>query len=305
MASQLAIEITLEQVNNCIFAGATPANTNWTTFQQQALSYSVGNINLIPEILEFDSSYDEAFLRGLQTGGIPIKFSSWHTFLFSSQSSSIVNLLIQERLRSVKSLFTVQRRAQPNIVVDNGATFFDTSSNGQSTLQNYQYRIGGRYFPAAPVQCSTTTGSAVSNGGAEAYLELQKAVNIVGDYRLSTPANILRWGMQSTSSGVLQEFDFTRSLSGFDENNCPVVPSPGAGNLAGTLGSQCFAAAVSLETSNGIEISGLNAEEQVYFLITSSLIFLFLLLGNLRKLPGLLLLLRLWNVMFITTRCWY
>jgi len=69
MASQLAIEITLEQVNNCVFASsATPAN--WTSFQQQALTYAVGNINLIPEILEFDSSYDEAFLRGLQTGGM-------------------------------------------------------------------------------------------------------------------------------------------------------------------------------------------------------------------------------------------
>lgn len=63
MASQLAIEITLEQPNSCIFAqpgtasGATP-------------TYGVTNVNLIPEILEFDSSYDAMFLRGLQDGGV-------------------------------------------------------------------------------------------------------------------------------------------------------------------------------------------------------------------------------------------
>ena len=190
-----------------------------------------------------------------------MKFSSWHTFLFSSQSSSIVNLLIQERSRSVKSIFTVQRRAQPSVNADNGATFLDTSTDGASTLQSYQYRIGGRYFPAAPVQCSTTTGSAVSNGCAEAYIELQKAVNIVGDYRLSTPCNIIRWGLQS-ATGVLQELDFSTSVKSFDSSNRPVLLASDTDTIAGTMGSQCFAAAVSLETSNGIEISGLNAEEQ-------------------------------------------
>jgi hypothetical protein len=32
--------------------------------------------------------------------------------------------------------------------------------------------------------------------------------------------------------------------------------------FCGTLGSNCFAMAIDLETSNGMEISGLNAEEQ-------------------------------------------
>lgn len=67
MASQLAIEITLEQAAACIFSqkatgtGGTPP------------TYDVRNINLIPEILEFDASYDAMFLKGLQEGGVPIK----------------------------------------------------------------------------------------------------------------------------------------------------------------------------------------------------------------------------------------
>lgn len=197
-----------------------------------------------------------------------------HTFLFSSATASNVNLLIQERSRSVKSIFTVQRRSQPNIQVDNGATFFDTSVDPLGgTLQSYQYRVGGRYFPAAPVQCSVNTGSAVTNGGAEAYVELAKALNILGDYRLSTACNVSRWAspaaFNSSNANIrqLQELDyFTSAISLVAETGAPVVIDTGAG---GDLGSQCFAAAVSLETSNGIEISGLNAEEQVSFIFAN------------------------------------
>lgn len=257
MASQLAIELTLEQPSACIFQASTGAGATQTP------TYSVQNVNLIPEILEFDASYDSMFLAGLRDGGVPIKFSSWHTFTFSSASSSSINLLVQERSRSVKALFAVQRRQQPSIIFDSGATFFDTSVSGASSLQNYQFRIGGRYFPAAPVQCSTSVGSAVSNGGAEAYVELSKALNIVGDYRLSSNCNTLKWGLQN-ASGTLQEFDYASSLRFFSAAGIPAinVTESSVNSFCGDWGSQCFAMAIDLETSNGIEISGLNAEEQ-------------------------------------------
>ena len=226
------------------------------------------------------------FLQGLRDGGVPIKFSSWHTFIFSSQSATNVQLLIQERSRSVKAIFTVQRRAQPLLNRDSHALLYDTAlltwsvsgsaiaSNSSSTLQSYQYRVGGRYFPAAPVQTSSSVGSAISNGACEAYVELSKALNIVGDYRLSTNCNVSKWGLQSgiyvtgSNSGamLLQEYDYTTSLNGFTAagngtpNTGPVVSSANA--FGGTLASACFAMATNFETSNGIEISGLNAEEQ-------------------------------------------
>jgi len=258
MASQLAIEITLEQAAACIYAPAITVPT-------ATPSYGVGNVNLIPEIVEFDASYDSMFLAGLRDGGVPLKFSSWHTFIFSSASAANVNLLVQERSRSVKALFAVQRRSQASTSVDNGATFFDTAALCDSSLQNYQFRIGGRYFPAAPVQCSAGVGSAFTNGGAEAYVELSKALNIVGDYRLSSSCNTQKWALQGTNSGFLQEYDYSLKY---------LFPDPATGrsitqnselatsSFAGDMGSQCFAMAVDLETSNGIEISGLNAEEQ-------------------------------------------
>lgn len=255
MASQLAIEITLEQAAACIFSVSSGGTASPT--------YGVGNVNLIPEILEFDASYDSMFLAGLRDGGVPLKFSSWHTFIFSSSSAANVNLLVQERSRSVKALFAVQRRSQALFERDSGATFFDTSSDGASSLQTYQFRIGGRYFPAAPVQCSANVGSAISNGGAEAFVELTKALNIVGDYRLSSNCNTMKWGLQNFG-GVLQDLDYSPRLTFISSTGVPQLAASerDASSFCGDFGSQCFAMAVDLETSNGVEISGLNAEEQ-------------------------------------------
>ena len=93
------------------------------------------------------------FLRGLREGGVPLKFSSWHTFIFTVGGAANVNLLVQERSRSVKALFAVQRRAPTTRFFDSHACFFDTAATtatGQS-MQNYQYRIGGRYYTFCPI----------------------------------------------------------------------------------------------------------------------------------------------------------
>jgi len=47
---------------------------------------------------------DAMFIKGLENGGVPIKFSSWHTFIFSTAGAANVNLQVQERSRSVKAV---------------------------------------------------------------------------------------------------------------------------------------------------------------------------------------------------------
>lgn len=301
MASQLAIEITLETPAACIIMKSDPAGT----YTAQP-TYNVTNVNLIPEILEFDASYDAMFLMGLQQGGVPIKFSSWHTYQFSTGGSSRLNLQIQERSRSVKALFAVQRRAPATMDTDSGALHFVTGGTTSSppsggsiptaiSLQDFQYRIGGRYFPASPVQCSTPGGN-IPNGGAEAMVELQKALNQLGDYRLSSSVNSKTWAIGQCYTGTLTgasdavrgcydhrylEHDFTSShvmtaagvtylsnVTSYNASGAATTIAPKGGNaFAGNTGSANFAMAVDLETSNGVEISGLNAEEQVIFIL--------------------------------------
>jgi len=212
-------------------------------------------------------SLDAMFLKGLREGGVPIKFSSWHTYQFAVTSSNL-ELLIQERSRSVKSIFAVQQVATKSLTRDNGATIFDSTTAGAGTLQSFQYRIGGRYFPAAPVECSPN-GGVVSNGGAEAYLELTKALNILGDYRLSATCNTETWATQAGSLSTLLDQDYKTAIMYYHATSgAPVFSDPtlyeSATNPGFTAGvpSQCFVMAINLETSNGDEVAGLNAEEQ-------------------------------------------
>ena len=272
MASQLSIEITLAQPSGCMFAYPTTAANSSTQ-----PTYAITNVNLIPELVEFDSSYDTEFVQGLEARGVPIKFSSWHTYSFATGGSSTVNCQIQERSRSVKAIFAVLKRNPENILTDSGATFFDTAAANStgSTMQSYQFRIGGRYFPAQPVQLNLP-GLSISNGGAEAFVELQKSLNILGDYRLSSSVNALRWANQPATSAVatvgissqLNEFDYLNDIVSYSAGGNPTYRARRINNattgmsLEGSLASACFCSSIDLETSNGIEISGLNAEEQ-------------------------------------------
>lgn len=231
---------------------------------------------------------DAMFLKGLQEDGVPIKFSSWHTYVFGTGGSNNLNLQIQERSRSVKALFAVQRRAPYSLKTDSGACFLATIEGApvagtpkpSCTLQSYQFRIGGRYFPASPVQISDVVGGQTSNGAAEAFVELQKALNVVGDMRLATGVNLLKWGVMPFKYPVLlggayngllthhSETDYAAMCSQYQPTGEPFVnivtqPRVDTGDsFSGNMGSQCFAMAIDLETSNGMEISGLNAEEQ-------------------------------------------
>jgi hypothetical protein len=103
-------------------------------------------------------------------------------------------------------------------------------------------------------------------------VELAKAINTIGDMRLSTSTNAIRWANNpaaldftaSTAHIYLQENDFDQALIGYKQTGAPVmrfIPTA-ATVVSGDVGSACFCMAIDLETSNGLEISGLNAEEQ-------------------------------------------
>lgn len=271
MASQLTIEITLEQANTCIFQSVG--------FGSNVISptYAIGNVELILEQIEFDDEYDRDFLDALETKGIPIKFSTWDWFQFGTQGSSSNQFQITERSRSIKGMFVVQRRNPPDFEFDSHACFYDTyagsvSGNG-STLQQAQWRVGGRYFPGAPTQYSANVGGNISNGGAEGILDLQKFLNTVGNYSLQTNTSLLNFAIPAGGGGFYNEFDYIYSLENWTQYgipNCIVMEGqkmaldtgPAPTDSCGNMPSGAFACAVNFETSNGIEIAGLNGEEQ-------------------------------------------
>ncbi|KAI8995093.1 hypothetical protein BC832DRAFT_608452 [Gaertneriomyces semiglobifer] len=266
MASQLAIEIELAPyAEACCDEGGLDDTAN--------RSYTVHNLNLLLELLEFDGSYDQAFLEGLRGDGVPIKFASWNTHINTPTGADRVTINIPERSRSIKALFNVlvprpQASTALKMAFDSQAmlTSCHTSDNlpdGSGVYigwpTEFQWRIGGKYHPAQAVQCASMTDagndngwrSARSNGGAEAYFEFAKALNIVSDYRLSTPINSNRW---LRGDGVSLALDWQGANA--------VTLGSDVGVRWGDDGPSAFVIAASTETSDGSEISGLNGEEQ-------------------------------------------
>jgi len=291
MASQLVIELTIAPVTEAYITNLVTQPT-----------ISLGNMNMVTELLEFDSSYDLAFFEGLnQPTGVPLKFTSWHYHQFAVTGQT-QTYQIHERSRSVKAAFAVIRQLTPvgpfdadwffhnindalnpinsvtpvsgtavttpvymsaNSVTAAGvatttigllgcgfsrgtALALSTLTSTVSTtntaelaalcpVQQYQWRIGGQYYPAQPVR---VTGALGANGiniiarGEEAYLELIKAVNSLGD---------------PTTSGGIHHWNYT--ITGTNGTN-----GEGSKFIMGT----------SFETPGlGPEsINGINAEEQ-------------------------------------------
>lgn len=243
MAGQFAIEIELARPEECIYVASPSSGI-------PAVTYAVTNVNLIPEILECDAAYDEAFLRGLRDSGVPIKFSTWHTFTFNVGNSGTASLNIQERSRSVKAVFAVQK-APATLAIDSGATLYASGAAGDY-MQSYQYRIGGRFFPAAPVVCGEA-GRAIS---AEAFTELEKALHTLGDDRLSINTSALNFAAIAPQNTD----DYAVNFDKYDQTTGAMVYS--TKGTVGNIAAPSFVAAINLESSNGMEISGLNAEEQ-------------------------------------------
>ena len=183
------------------------------------LAYYLDNIYYVANILEFDSTYDAAFYQGMATGGVPIKFASWHTHQHVPFGTNSI-LTIQERARSVKSAFTILRKRNDLVPSNTGAFLSDpywtypgvysnTPNNTQWTdtangIDEFQFRIGGRYFPSQPVKCLY--------GAAEPLTELQKALNVMGDYQLAAPVKPETWWRPRGICVMGIEFESTNGL---------------------------------------------------------------------------------------------
>lgn len=191
MAAQFAIEITLATEADCFLSPSSVTPT-----------YYINNVNFIAEMLEFDSAYDTAFYDGLRSRGVPIKFSSFHfhSFNISGQNNTIQ---IHERARSVKFGLAVARDSNAvSILHDSDRFFHDLGASfsagvvtnpGKGQVSQFQWRVGGRYYPSQPVRALY--------GGPEAYIELQKVLDNLGDYTRGSMITANRWTCHNAGIG--------------------------------------------------------------------------------------------------------
>lgn len=263
MASSL--QIYYELANTC-------QEVMCATVWEAGLTFKLSNVAFVAEILDFDTSYDEFFLNGMRSKGVPIKYSTWDYTRITPTASTTQTIRIPNNNRSIKAAFVVQTppdgpalyntlaAATPSgLPIDSHA--FLQSSNGWSTANGYgsghlvqfQWKLGGKMYPSQPVMCGNTS-TGLSNGACEAYEEFAKALNIIGDSRLSTGISSARWNRLVGNVGLSSAIDWSGGLDS--------AATTANTNLHHGDGPSFFVIACSFETSDGTEVSGINGEEQ-------------------------------------------
>lgn len=180
-------------------------------------SYELQNVEMITEFVELGDAYDQAFFAGMQAAPVALHFSSWHYFS-QAVTGREMWLNISDRSRSVKNAFAVIRDTDldytrdPCLFYYDAAQYFDTgrlvspASGSESSVEEFQWRIGQRYIPSQPVNCT--------KGAPEAYMELQKTLNAYGDYTFNNGISCYDWSTHYDNTRghcfvIATEFEYT------------------------------------------------------------------------------------------------
>lgn len=177
-----------------------------TTIANQ--TYTIANVNLMAEMLEFDETFYQAFEMSLAQG-VTIPYTTFTNHTFSHTAAGSTDIQVAERVRSAKALFAVMRRlgdlsypAYPKFVF---------SQNG---LQQYQVKVGTQYFPMQPVDCAGSGSAANDPYSGIRLVELTKCISAMADTTHAMTANVHNYA-QMFVIGVDLDREFNR-LSGLD-----------------------------------------------------------------------------------------
>lgn len=205
MASQLSIEFEIAEAVDCVIYVRGVDNVGVLNGSvPTAAKIEVGLPELVTELLEFDSDFDKAIYNIMQKG-LPIYFQSWHVTTQTVQPNTKVQLNIQESARSVRYALAVmidENRRKLTADAHNFVSSLNVSNPDETVLttgqcdnvnqcsvESYQWRLGGTYYPSQPVACYGGKQANLSGVDAfygcppvEAYAELMKTFgNLFGD----------------------------------------------------------------------------------------------------------------------------
>ena len=149
------------------------------------LIWSVDNVELHTQLIEFSSEVNNTLRAIASTSGLYIHSTSWKYFPGMCAVGQSNNLMINERLRSVKTLLFGFRN--PGIPADKKLASMGRSAN---SLSGYQMKIGQNLYPP---QAITGEGNVAGNIS-EFYAETLKAVGCYANshnHGVITPASFI------------------------------------------------------------------------------------------------------------------
>jgi hypothetical protein len=162
-------------------------------------NYKITNVKLHTELLEFDATINTALTTMCQQSGLYLHANCWSSYA-NSISSQGQSILINERLKSVKSVFQTFgiTRGKNDKGVDNAqvATPWHNRSQARSHgyVDGFQLKFGSNFYPTHKL--IGKSDKAEDNG--EYLYELEKALGHYSDLNHSSIINNLNFADNSS-----------------------------------------------------------------------------------------------------------
>lgn len=175
-----------------------------------AAGITVSDVAYVCEFLQMDAQYSMAFESQFLQGGIKYSFDTYTTSQ-TTVANTNVNKQITENVRSLKTVYAVQQQAADPINVFR-----------QARTKSVQWKYGSVYMPSQAVSCE--------DGGAEAFKECMKSVNLSGDQSYDVDITKAQWSDDGNVANngkkfiIGQNFELSpsQSMSGADATKKPL-----------------------------------------------------------------------------------
>lgn len=131
--------------------------------------YVIDKVELIVPFLTVEPAYDSKIMSVIESTGLDLNFSTFHTHIKQISSVGRQNLNFTERSMSVKGGYVIMKSSDDIRDIRGDNTFI------ASNLQQYQWKIGNEYYPPQVVECT--------DGAARAYDQLKIALGTFLEYR--------------------------------------------------------------------------------------------------------------------------
>jgi hypothetical protein len=163
-------------------------------------TFAVSDVEYHAQIIEFSSDVNQALTSMASSSGLYIHGTQWKA-IYSSLASGVKNIVISERLKSLKSLFLTFNKP-PADLANTRSTARDNHE-----LTSFQVRAGAEYFPVHAIK--GTANDKTKNG--EFIVETFKAIS---QYANSQHSCILNSENFATNENVADRC--SRSVFGID-----------------------------------------------------------------------------------------
>lgn len=253
--SGVVIEIELENTQTAFYVQAAPA----------AAGYTVSNVRFICDVIDMSPDFYQSFKEALKMRPIQWGNTCYYGTTSTVAAGSTINAILGLKFRSINAILTTVR-AIGSLNANQVFGMMRLALNGaSSTAASYQYRIGSKLYPQAPItvsseDCSqamaesykafTALGNTAVSGSVRfdnfgTNLALNKArpgpIYAIDLANYSQDVSIRESGLDTSSNGLMVEFvatsvnaaapnDTAKQLDAYAQYDC-VWTLDGMGNL--------------------------------------------------------------------------